>query len=428
MLELFIYKLFTKTYHWLIRLAAIGSKKARLWIEGRKKVFSTLKQKISIQSPKVWFHCASLGEFEQARPVLEAFKKEYPHFQIILTFFSPSGYEVRKNYPHADIITYLPEDSPNNAQKFLDVVSPVLICWTKYEFWHFYLQQAHQRNVPIILFSAIFRENQLFFRKSVRLYKNMLHYFCHIFVQDLHSLQLLKGIGISHCSQANDTRFDRVWQIVQESQETEQVKQFKNCIPLLIVGSAWLEDWQLIKNFLKEFKSPLKVIVAPHEISSEYLNIIEKDCKEAAFFSKMQEIENIADYKFLIVDTMGHLSALYRYADFAWVGGGFKQGLHNILEAATFGMPIFFGNKAYQKFKEAQDLISLQGAFAIADVKDFIDIFSDLYSKLDALEEKKNITQNYIRENIGGSGQIMKKIRELLNEPYEKTKNSLKSF
>lgn len=416
MLELFIYRLLVKSYHTAIRVAILWNKKARLWVRGRRNTFDTLKQKISTEQARVWFHCASLGEFEQARPVLEAFRKHYPNYQIVLTFYSPSGYEVRKNYPHADIIAYLPEDSPNNAQKFLDIVSPILICWTKYEFWYFYLQQARQRNIPVILFSAIFRENQLFFRKSIRLYKDMLHCFQHIFVQDLHSLKLLKSIGISYCSQANDTRFDRVWQITEQSQEIETIQKFKNNTPLLIVGSAWLEDWQLIKNFLKEFKSPLKVIVAPHEISSEYLNIIEKDCNEAVFFSKMHEIENIADYKFLIVDTIGHLSALYRYADFAWVGGGFKQGLHNILEAATFGMPIFFGNQAYQKFKEAQDLIELKGAFAVASTTDFLNIFSDLYSNPDTLQEKKSITQNYVQNNIGGSEKIIQKIKELISE------------
>ncbi|MFN3316220.1 MAG: 3-deoxy-D-manno-octulosonic acid transferase, partial [Raineya sp.] len=403
MLELFIYNLLTKSYHWAICIAAIWNKKARLWVAGRKNVFAILQEKIEKEKEKVWFHCASLGEFEQARPVLESFRQSYPDFQILLTFFSPSGYEVRKNYPHADIICYLPEDNRRNARKFLEIVNPTMICWTKYEFWYHYLHQAHQKNIPVVLFSAIFRENQLFFHKSIRLYKDMLHFFQYIFVQDDTSLQLLKNIGLSHCSQANDTRFDRVWQIVQQCQEIEQINRFKNNTPLLIVGSAWLEDWQLIKDFLNRFKGDLKVIIAPHEISEYYLNIIKKDCNEAVFFSKMQEIENIADYKFLIVDTIGHLSALYRYADFAWVGGGFKQGLHNILEAATFGMPIFFGNKAYQNFKEAQDLISLQGAFAMAKTEDFLQIFSELYENKNLLQEKNRITQNYVRENIGGS-------------------------
>lgn len=416
MLELFIYRLFVKSYHTAIRVAAFWNKKARLWVRGRRNIFDTLKQKISSNKPKVWFHCASLGEFEQARPVLEAFRHQYPNCQIILTFYSPSGYEVRKHYAQADIITYLPEDNPHNAQKFLDIVNPTLICWTKYEFWYFYLRQAHQKKIPVILFSAIFRENQLFFHKSIRLYKDMLHFFQHIFVQDDTSLQLLQKIELSHCSQANDTRFDRVWQITQQSPEIELIQKFKNNTPLLIVGSAWLEDWQLIKDFLNIFKGDLKVIVAPHEISEYYLNTIEKDCNKAVFFSKMEETENIADYKFLIVDTIGHLSALYRYADFAWVGGGFKQGLHNILEAATFGMPIFFGNKAYQKFKEAQDLIELKGAFAIANTTDFLNTFSELYAKPAVLQENKRITQNYVRENIGGSKKIMQKIKELLSE------------
>lgn len=413
MLELFIYNLLTKSYHWAIRIASIWNKKALLWVAGRKNVLLFLKEKIHSSKPKVWFHCASLGEFEQARPVLESFRQAYPDFQILLTFFSPSGYEVRKNYSHADIICYLPEDNRRNARKFLEIVNPTIICWTKYEFWYHYLHQAHQKNIPVVLFSAIFREKQLFFHKSIRLYKDMLHFFQYIFVQDDTSLQLLKNIGLTHCSQAKDTRFDRVWQITQQSQKIEEINNFKNNLPLLIIGSAWLEDWQLIKDFLKHFKQPLKLIIAPHEVSSYYLNTIQQDCGEVIFFSKIKETQNIENYQFLLVDTIGHLSALYRYADFAWVGGGFKQGLHNILEAATFGMPIFFGNKAYQNFKEAQDLISLQGAFAIANTNEFTAIFSNLYNNPENLQEKKRVTQNYVRENTGGSEKIMQKIREL---------------
>lgn len=416
MLELLIYNLFVKLYHWAIRIASCWNKKAKLWALGRKNVFSLIQEKINPTQERAWFHCASLGEFEQARPVLESFREYYPDFQIVLTFYSPSGYEVKKNYPKADVISYLPEDNPQNAKKFLDLVSPSLICWTKYEFWYHYLNIAHQKNIPIILFSAIFRENQLFFRKSVQLYRKMLHFFTHIFVQDEASLCLLQKIQIQHCSLVKDTRFDRVWQIAQQLQEIDLVRHFKNNQPLLIVGSAWGEDWQVISQFLRKWHKPLKVIIAPHEISIHRLKSIEKDCGKVVFFTQIDKTKNIEDFNFLVVDTVGHLSALYRYADFAWIGGAFKQGLHNILEAAVFGMPIFFGDKAYQKFNEAKELINLQGAFPFGNADSLLEAFTELYENTNLLEEKKQITRKYIQDNIGGSKKIIQKINETICE------------
>lgn len=414
MLQLLLYNLSTKFYHTAIRLSALWNQKARLWVAGRKNVFALLQQKVSTTQAKVWFHCASLGEFEQARPVLEAFRAQFPDFQIVLTFFSPSGYEVHKNYAQADLVVYLPEDSSQNAKKFLEIVQPTLICWTKYEFWYHYLHQAYVQNIPVVLFSAIFREKQLFFKKPVRVYRDMLHFFKHIFVQDEKSLLLLQNITIRHCSQANDTRFDRVWQIAQQSRELEQINTFKDNQPLLVVGSAWLEDWQVIKEFSEKFDKNLKFIIAPHEVSQFYIDTIKKDCDRAILFSQIEQEKHIKNAKFLIVDTIGHLSSLYRYADFAWIGGAFKQGLHNILEAATFGMPIFFGNKAYQKYKEAQDLIELQGAFAVGSSDEFLRLFAELYQNANLLQEKKTITKGYVQQNIGGSKKIMQKIQEIL--------------
>jgi len=416
MLELFLYNLLVKSYHLAIRIVALWSKKARLWQNGRKNIFNFLQKKFQHwqNSSIAWFHCASLGEFEQARPVLEKFREIYPHFQIVLTFYSPSGYEVRKNYPHADFICYLPEDSPQNAKKFLKMLNPTIVFWTKYEFWYHYLNQIHQKSIPVILFSAIFNEKQLFFRKSLQLHRKMLQFFQHIFVQDEKSLMLLQNIGIKHCSRANDTRFDRVWQIAQQTKEIEKVRQFKNDTPLLIVGSAWQEDWQVIRIFLQKFTKPLKLIIAPHEIDEGFLNVIQNNFKQVTFFSKLQEIPKPENYNVLIVDTVGHLSALYRYGDFAWVGGGFKQGLHNILEPATFGMPIFFGNKAFQKFREAQELIQKQGAFAIDNAEELFEIFTKLYENNELRLEKKHITQNYVQEHTGGTETILAKIAEIL--------------
>jgi 3-deoxy-D-manno-octulosonic-acid transferase len=417
-LGLFLYNLSINTYKLFITLAAfLGNTKARLWLKGRRNVFDYLHQKIAQQSPKAWFHCASLGEFEQARPVLEAFRKKYPHFQIVLTFFSPSGYEVRKNYDQADVICYLPSDSSSNAKTFLQIVQPRIIFWTKYEFWYHYLSKAHQLQIPTLLFSAIFRKNQLFFKFYGGFYRNILSFFSHIFVQDAPSLSLLQSVKIKHCSIAPDTRFDRVFQIASQAKNFDKVEQFKNGVPLFIVGSMWSEDWAVIKHFLKTFKEPLKVIIAPHEIHEKEILSIKNDLKgKTLLFSEINQVENVRDFDNLIINNVGYLSTLYRYADFAWIGGGYKQGLHNILEPATFGMPIFFGNKAYQKFREAQELISLGGAFSIKNVEEFLLLFSKLYSEQSFLSKVSAISRNFVEKNIGGTQQVLQKAEDILTK------------
>ncbi|KOY84832.1 hypothetical protein AD998_00530 [bacterium 336/3] len=415
---LLFYNLSVNIYRCLITLAAfLGNSKAKIWIKGRQNLFENLKQKIKTDTPKAWFHCASLGEFEQARPVLEGFRKQHPHFQIILTFFSPSGYEIRKNYDQADVICYLPHDSSSNAKQFLDIIKPNIILWTKYEFWYHYLSQASQKQIPIILFSAIFRKNQLFFKSYGGFHKKILSFFSHIFVQESSSLELLKSINIHHCSIASDTRFDRVFQIASQTQTLEKVEQFKNNTPLLIVGSMWSEDWVILKTFLKDFQEPLKVIIAPHEIHEKEILSIKNELKEnTILFSELNQAESPQNYNNLIINNIGYLSALYRYGDFAFVGGGFKQGLHNILEPATFGMPIFFGNKAYQKFREAQDLIAKGGAFSINNAENFKLLFSKLYKEKSFFEKTAQICKEYVIQNIGGAGKVLEEVAKLLSK------------
>jgi len=408
-LGLFLYNLSVGAYKLFIHLAAtLGNKKAQLWVEGRKNIFNQIKGKLDAQKPKAWFHCASLGEFEQARPVLEEFRKQKPDYQIILTFFSPSGYEVRKNYDQADIICYLPSDTAQNALKFLEAIQPNIIFWTKYEFWYHYLRQAHQQQIPVILFSAIFRKNQLFFKFYGGFYKKILSFFRHIFVQDKDSLELLQAQGIQNVAVAFDTRFDRVFQIASQAQELELVAQFKNNQPTLVVGSLWQEDWEVIRGFLDGFQEPLKLIIAPHEISEKTIQMLQKELKsKTLLFSEITNVQNLSEYNNLIINNVGYLSALYRYGDFAFVGGGFKQGLHNILEPATFGMPVLFGNKAHQKFREAQELLKLKGAFEVGNSEEFTLYFSKLYSDKNYWLQTAQITKNYIQGNIGGTSKVL---------------------
>lgn len=413
-MQVWLYNLVTRCYFWCIQIAAIfGNKKAQLWKKGRKDIWGTLQSKISKHKQKVWFHCASLGEFEQARPVLEKFREKYPDFQIVLTFYSPSGYEVRKNYDKADLITYLPTDTPDNALNFLSIVQPKLIFWTKYEFWYHFLHTAKQKNIPVVLFSAIFRKEQLFFKPYGSLHRKMLACFAHIFVQNENSLQLLQGLHIPFVSLAGDTRFDRVAQILQEKHETNfsKVTQFKNNTPLLIVGSAWQEDLAVIEKFLQRFQKPLKIIVAPHEIHENEIRNLQKKYN-ALLYTELAEENSPQKYKLLIINTIGILSALYRYADFAFVGGAYKQGLHNILEPATFGLPIFFGNKAFQKFQEAQDLLALQTAWGVADENELLAIFEKLYQDQFFYQQCKKATQNYVQKNIGATEKIMQLVEK----------------
>ncbi len=413
---LWLYKLVTRSYFWGIQIAAnLGNKKAQLWLKGRKNIWPILQANIAKHKHRVWFHCASLGEFEQARPVLEKFREKYPDFQIILTFYSPSGYEVRKNYDKADLITYLPADTTSNALKFLRIVQPKLIFWTKYEFWYHFLITAQKQNIPIILFSAIFRKEQLFFKPYGNLHRKMLACFAHIFVQNELSLQLLDSLKIPFVSLAGDTRFDRVAQILQEKQEADftKVLQFKNNIPLLLVGSAWQEDLAVLEKFLQKFQKPLKVIIAPHEIHENEIREL-KQKYNALLYLDLPKENSPENYKVLIINTIGILSALYRYADFAFVGGAYKQGLHNILEPATFGLPIFFGNKAFAKFQEAQDLLALQSAWKVADENELLAIFERLYQDTVFYRQCQERTKSYVQKNIGATEKIMQVIEKWL--------------
>lgn len=401
----------------LLQLVAPFNPKARLWVEGRHDWASVLQQKLSNnKSPIAWFHAASLGEFEQGRPVIEAFRAQYPAYKILLTFFSPSGYEVRKKYEGADYVIYLPADTPSNARMFIGLVKPAIAFFIKYEFWYNYLRELKQANVPIISFSAIFRPNQLFFKPwgsgpAFRFYRNLLHYFSHILVQNQESVELLKSIDVTNVTLAGDTRFDRVAQVAAAKKEIPIARTFKAGEPVLVVGSAWPEDMDVLIPFLNTFDKPLKAIIAPHEIHEAEIERWRSQLKKpSARFSQTNEM-SVNQVSTLFIDNIGMLSSLYQYGEFAFIGGAFKQGLHNSLEAATFGVPLFFGPD-YAKYQEAVDLVHEGAAFPVSSTTDLSVAFSSQY--IDP-SKAAQASRNYVLRNIGATAKVMDVVKFFLN-------------
>jgi 3-deoxy-D-manno-octulosonic-acid transferase len=364
------------------------------------------------QAPLAWFHCASLGEFEQGRPVIEAFKAHFPAYKILLTFFSPSGYEVRKNYELADFVCYLPIDTAKNAEKFLQITQPNIIFFIKYEFWYHFIHQAHQRSIPIILFSAIFRKEQIFFNPYFSLFRHLLKKFTHIFVQNQTSLDLLQGIGIEQVSLSGDTRFDRVWTIKEAKREIPLIESFKHKETLIVIGSSWKEDISVISQALQDFPYKLKLIIAPHEIHEGTLRFIESQffyCQTIRFSHAklLPHQQDLVNSDLLLIDNIGMLAALYRYGEYAFVGGGYAQGLHNILEPAVFGMPIFFGNRAYQKFSEATELENLGVAFPVKNAEDLKNKLIYLMSNQEVKKKIEGDCLAFVKGNLGSTDKIL---------------------
>jgi 3-deoxy-D-manno-octulosonic-acid transferase len=417
-----LYNISIYGYSLIIKLLSPFNTKAKLWIDGRNDIFERLKSGINNQNSNskiAWFHCASLGEFEQGRPVIEAFRAKYPNYKTLVTFFSPSGYEVRKNYDKADFIFYLPADSPTNARQFIEIVKPSIAFFVKYEFWRNYLSELKKHQIPVVSFSAIFRPSQLFFKPYGGFYRKVLKQFDHILVQNQISFDLLKSIDIHPITLAGDTRFDRVKQIVDAIKNIEIAENFKQNRQIFMVGSAWKADMEVLIPMMNEMKtnSNMAFVIAPHEIHREEISAWQKQLQlKSICFSEVKPETQLTDYQILIIDNIGMLSSLYQYADFAYIGGSFGKGLHNILEAATFGMPIFFGNKAYHKFQEANDLISLGGAFAIANTEDISLIINDLSTNKDKYLQASNASKNYVLKNIGASEKVMNVVNLILND------------
>ena len=390
---------------WII---APFNRKARAWVNGRKNWYDSLKGKIVAGEKYIWIHCASLGEFEQGRPVIESIKKEKPTYRILLTFFSPSGYEIRKNYPLADIICYLPYDTSGNAEKFISLVNPAIAIFVKYEFWDNFISGLNRKMIPLYLISGIFRKEQLFFRWYGGFFRKILGKFTRIFVQDQESLELLKAIGIINVSVAGDTRFDRVAEIAGQTKEIQQMGRFRGSEKLFLAGSSWKPDEEIIAKYINSYPGIMKWVFAPHEIDNENIERLEKlfTVKSVRF---TEFTDNSADARVMIMDNIGMLSSAYRYASIAAVGGGFGKGIHNILEPACWSIPVLFGPN-FGKFREAVDLIAMEGAKSFNDYDDFEEILNLWIS--DETEYRKAATRagDYVNKNRGATDLIMKEI------------------
>ncbi|MBO0948718.1 3-deoxy-D-manno-octulosonic acid transferase [Fibrella forsythiae] len=412
----FLYNLSIFLYSALISLAAPFNRKARLLVSGRKNWRQPfLAKPLDPSRPVAWFHAASLGEFEQGRPVIEAFRATYPAYQVVLSFFSPSGYEVRKTYAGADVITYLPADTTANARDWMQQVRPQLAFFIKYEFWFHYLQALQTDNVPTISFSAIFRPNQLFFKPYGGFYRSLLTYFNHILVQNQESVDLLSGIGINRVTLAGDTRFDRVAQVAATKRAIPEAAAFVADLRTLVVGSAWAADMAVLIPMLNAFTQPLRVIIAPHEIHDDEIEGWRAQLASPSVrFSTLNTAPVPSDVRYLFIDNIGMLTSLYQYGTVAYIGGAFGKGLHNCLEAATFGLPLLFGPN-HQKFQEALDLVQQGGAFQVRSVKELTTAFTKLYASESDRERAGAVCRNYVLNNVGATGLVMHAIEAAMH-------------
>jgi 3-deoxy-D-manno-octulosonic-acid transferase len=393
-----------------VKLLALFSPKIKLFVEGRKTVFQSLESKISSSDKTIWFHAASLGEYEQGLPVMEKIKKEFPNHKIVVTFFSPSGYEVRKNNSIADACVYLPLDTKSNAQKFLKLVHPDLVFFIKYEYWPNYLNELKKLNIKTYLISGIFRENQAFFQWYGGFYRNALKAFDYFFVQNESSKLLLQKLGYKNVKISGDTRFDRVVSILERDNSLDFIKQFKNNTITIVIGSSWPKDESLLVNYINQTNEKVKFIIAPHNIKVEQIQELKNSITKKTVLFSEKENTNLSNYDVLIVDTIGILTKIYSYAEIAYVGGGFgNPGIHNILEPATFGIPIIVGPN-FTNFAEAVALVHQEGCVCVANQNELNDAFSNLISNENIRHEKGHICSTFVQMNKGATNVIMKHI------------------
>ena len=401
-----------KCFYFLMAIASLFNSKAKLWLTGRKGIINKLKEEINTQEKLAWFHCASLGEFEQGRSLIESFKEKHKDYKILVTFFSPSGYEVRKNYDKADYVFYLPLDTPTNARQFLDAVNPSVVFFIKYEFWYFIIHEIGKRQIPLYLVSGIFRKNQRFFKNYAVQSRKMLKNFTHFFVQNKESQELLQSVNFDNVTISGDTRFDRVYTIAQQAKNLPLIEKFKADKITLVAGSTWKPDEEIIVKYFNENPQKFKLIIAPHEIHKENINrLISSFQKETGILKYSEANENnILTADVLIIDSIGLLSSLYKYGDIAYIGGGFGKGIHNTLEAATFGLPIIFGPN-YLKFREAKDLISIDAANSIDSGIKLNKLLNTLLINNDEIVRKGNRSADYILKQKGATDKIITSIK-----------------
>ena len=391
-----------------VKLAALFSEKPAKMVKGHREVFDLLKSKIDRNAQYIWFHAASLGEFEQGRPLIERIRKEYPHYKILQTFFSPSGYEVRKNYDGADIVCYLPIDTPANAKKFVDLVNPSMVFFVKYEFWHNYLNTLYQKGIPTYSVSSIFRPNQIFFRWYGKSYQQVLKTFAHLFVQNEESKKLLASIGVKNTTVVGDTRFDRVLDICAAAKQLPLVQKFKGDALTFVAGSSWGPDEDI---FIKYFNAhpEMKLIIAPHVVNDGHLKEIESKLQRSSVRYTQATEENVGKADCLIIDCYGLLSSIYRYGEISYIGGGFGVGIHNVLEAAVYGIPVIFGPNN-KKFREAQHLLANKGGFEIHDYDDFEQLMNKFLTDEAYLKQSGKAAGDYVKGNAGAMELILKNI------------------
>ena len=391
-----------------VKLAALFSEKPAKMVKGHREVFDLLKSKIDRNAQYIWFHAASLGEFEQGRPLIERIRKEYPQYKILQTFFSPSGYEVRKNYDGADIVCYLPIDTPANAKKFNELVNPCMGVFVKYEFWHNYLNALYQKGIPTYSVSSIFRPNQIFFRWYGKSYQQVLKTFAHLFVQNEESKKLLAGIGVKNTTVVGDTRFDRVLDICAAAKQLPLVQKFKGDALTFVAGSSWGPDEDI---FIKYFNAhpEMKLIIAPHVVNDGHLKEIESKLQRSSIRYTQATEENVGKADCLIIDCYGLLSSIYRYGEISYIGGGFGVGIHNVLEAAVYGIPVIFGPNN-KKFREAQHLLANKGGFEIHSYDDFEQLMNKFLTDEAYLKQSGKAAGDYVKGNAGAMELILKNV------------------
>ena len=407
----FIYNFILLFASQLLKILALFSPKLNLFVEGRKFVFETLKNNIQEFDKTIWFHAASLGEYEQGLPVIEKVKQKYPNHKIIITFFSPSGYEIRKNNTVGDVTVYLPLDTISNAKQFLKVVHPEMVFFIKYEFWPNYLKELRNQNIKTYLISGVFRKNQAFFKWYGGFYRKALKTFTYFFVQNETSKKLLQSIGFENVKISGDTRFDRVATILEKDNTLDFIEQFKNNQTTIVIGSSWPKDEELLVNFINQAADNVKFIIAPHNIIAEQItNIKSQITKSSVLFSEKSNID-LSSFNVFIIDTIGILTKIYSYADIAYVGGGFgNPGVHNVLEPATFGIPIIMGPN-YSHFAEATALVGLGGCISIKGTNSLTETFNLLLQNEDERVEKGHICSTFVQMNKGATSHILSNIK-----------------
>jgi 3-deoxy-D-manno-octulosonic-acid transferase len=402
----FLYHISIHVYYFLVLIASAFNPKARLWVKGRMGWRTRIRNWDTAGKPVVWFHAASLGEFEQGRPLIDKIRENQPNCSILLTFYSPSGFEIRKNYQGADLVMYLPLDTSYNARLFVKMVNPIATVFIKYEFWHFYLKELHQTHHPVYLISAIFRPGQPFFKWYGAWFRKNLKFIDFFFVQDKNSAHLLNQIALTNCKISGDTRFDRVSTLAESAKDIEIARLFSEGHDCLVAGSTWPEDEEFLIRLIHESDETARFIIAPHEITASHIQQLTSFIsRDYVLYSMITTQDEYKDKQVLIIDNIGMLSSLYRYGRIAYIGGGFGKGIHNILEAAAFGIPVIFGPN-FEKFREARELLNQGGAFSIKNQEDLRGILNELKSNPEKYAGSSLTAGSYVRENTGATSII----------------------